>query len=183
MMSVQSRDAKVFAALLASVTVGAVVLMAMANSPLSVGAFCLSNYNRLDPVEKAVISKPRALPGRWSTIRIYYGSVEGEGGGNADSLSVLRDPAITNCHFVVCDGRFGEDGQIQPTEKWRRQLSITPDRTGRAGGKTIYVCVIAERKRGGPTECQVKRTEALAEELYRTFEISPEFIVYPRDWQ
>ncbi len=40
-MSDQSRVAKVLAALLVSMTTGAVVLMALGNNPPSAGAFCL----------------------------------------------------------------------------------------------------------------------------------------------
>ena len=182
-MSVQSREARVFAALLASVTVGAIVLMALGNDPPSVGAFSLSSYNRLDPVDKAVIFHPEPLPGRWNSVRIRYAPIAGRATPQTGSRRDSAGADVNNSHFIVCNGRLGGDGQIQPTEKWRRQLPITPDRTGRAGGQTIHICVITETTYARPTDYQIKRTEALAEELYRVFEIQPEFIIYPPRWR
>lgn len=182
-MSVQSREARVFAALLASVTVGAIVLMALGNNPPSVGAFSLSSYNRLDPIDKAVIFDPAPLPGRWNSVKIFYASVPSHAAPKPETPTDHRNPDVNNSHFIVCNGHFGKDGQIQPTDKWRRQLPITPDRTGRAGGQTIHICVITDHTNARPTDYQIKRTEALAEELYRVFEIQPEYMIYPPQWR
>jgi len=227
-MSFRSRETKVLAALLVSIAAGATILTALGNNPPSAGAFCLSRYYGLDPVEKFILSHVVQPPGRWSRVEIYYSGTKTGNPPKADdpdkrieqpaSLSEPGGPEYMNCHFVICDGRIGFDGQIQPTKKWQRQQSITPAQnyndepalrffsktpTNRSE-QTIYICVIADGKAARPvrnstvgniiqkgkisngarpTDLQIKRTEALVEGLCRKFNIQPESIHYPNDWQ
>jgi hypothetical protein len=177
----QPRVVKVLAALLVSMTAGAIVLMTLGNDPPSAGPFCLSSYYRLDPVEKAISSRACQSPDRWSCIEIYF---SGTTGGNVEQLPApggSADPADLNCHFVICNGHGGGDGQIQPTEKWQQQQSITPSQDWYGSSQTIRVCIVADGKAAYPTDCQMKRLEALIESLYRRFSIQPERIYYPRD--
>jgi len=182
-MSNQSRVAKVFAALLISMTTGAVVLMALGNNPPSAGPFCLSSYYRLDPVEKAIFSRAAQWPGRWNRIELYY---SGTRAGNLEqmaSLEGLTSEEDINCHFGICNGLGGGDGQIQPSEKWQRQWSAIPDRTWYGSSQTIRICIIADGKNTRPTDFQIKRAEALVETLCRKFEIQGRSVYYPGDWQ
>jgi len=182
-MSIQSREAKVFAALLISITAGAIVLMALGNNPPPAGAFCLSRYYRLEPVEKAISSRASQPSSRWNCIEIYYSVTKAGNIEQLASLSGLVSPEDINCHFCVCNGLGGGDGQIQSTEKWQRQWSITPGRTWCGSGQTIRICIIADGKTSFPTDFQRKRTEALVEKLCRKFGIRPESVCYPSDWQ
>ena len=182
-MSLHSREAKIFVALLISMTAGAIALMTLGNNPPSAGAFCLSRYYCLDPVEKAISSQAAQSPGRWNRIEVYY---SGAKTGNVElltALSGLPSPEDVNCHFVICDGLCGGNGQIQPTEKWQRQWSIIPGQTWYGDGQTIRICIIADSKTTPPTDFQVKRTEALVEGLSRKFDIRPESTRYPGDWR
>ena len=182
-MSAQSREAKVFAALLVSMTTVAIVLMALGNNPPSAGAFSLSIYCRLDPVEKAISSRAAQSPGRWNCIEIYYSGTKAGNIEQLASLNGLASPTDINCHFCLCNGLGGGDGQIQSTEKWQRQWSITSDRTWYGSARTIRICVIADGKTTRPTDFQRKRTEALVEGLCKKFDIAPQSIYYPDDWQ
>lgn len=182
-MSVQSREVKVFAALLVSITIGAIVLRLLGNNPPSAGAFSLSRYYRLDPIEKVSLSRSTQSAGRWSCIEIYY---SGTNAGNIEQLasfSGLASPEDINCHFVICNGLGGDDGQVQPTEKWQRQWSSIPGRTWYGNGQTVRICIIADGKTAPPTDFQMKRTEMLVEGLHRKFNIQPECIYYPNDWR
>ena len=182
-MSNQPRVAKVLVVLLVSMTMGAVVLMALGNNPPSEGPFCLSSYYHLDPIEEAVRSRTCQAPDRWKSIEVYY---SGTGAGNVEqlaSLNGLASPEDLNCHFVVCNGLGGSDGQIQTTEKWQRQWSIAPSRTWYGSGQTIRICAIADSKSVNPTDYQLKRIEALVEGLSRKFNIAHESIYYPGDWR
>jgi len=203
-MSVRSRQTKVFAALLVSITVGAIILKALGNNPPSAGAFCLSRYYRLDPVEKSILSRAAQYPGRWSHIEIYYSGTGATCGSNRRTPDTQRE---SRCHFVICNGSIGHDGQILSTEEWQRQCpphqlhqcgqSQTGDSQRSIGGgqlvrsktpthrseQTIYICVIADDKVTRPTDFQIKRTEALVEGLSRKFNIRPESIHYPDSWQ
>ena len=182
-MSVQSRDAKVFAALLVSMLTGAIALMVLGNNPPSAGAFCLSGYYRLDPVEKVISSRAAPLPGLWDRIEVYYSGTEAGYLKQLASLNDLDCPKDINCHFVICNGRVGRDGQIQSTEKWQRQQPITPESIRHKVGQAIRICIMADPHKAGPTDFQIKRVEALTEQLCRKFGIQPESIHYPDDWQ
>jgi len=182
-MSVQSREEKIFTALLVSITAGAIVLMALGNNPPSAGAFSLSRYYRLDPIEKVILARAPQSPGRWSCIEIYYSGTKAGNIEQLASLSGLASPEDINCHFVICNGLGGDDGQIQPTEKWQRQWSAIPGRTWYGSGQTIRICIIADGKTTLPTDFQIKRVEELVEGLYRKFNIQLDSIYYPKDWK
>jgi len=182
-MSVRSREVKVLAAFLTSLTAGVIILIALGNDPPSAGAFCLSGYYSLEPVEKAIFSGPSQSLGRWDRIVIYYSGTKAGNIEQLASLSGLADPEDINCHFVICNGLGGDDGQIQPTEKWERQWSSIPGRSRNGSGQTIRICIIADGKTTLPTDFQIKRAEALVEGLYRKFNIQLESTYYPNDWQ
>jgi len=182
-MSNQPRVTKTLAALLVSMTTGAIVLMALSGNPPSAGPFCLSSYYRLDSVEKAIPSRAAQSPGRWNCIEIYY---SGTKAGNIEQLAALNglaNPEDINCHFVICNGLGSGDGQIQPTEKWQRQWSIIPGPTWYGTSQTIRICVIADGHTCRPTDSQIKRTEALIEGLCRKLEIAADSAYYPNDWK
>lgn len=178
-MSVQLREAKVFAALLVSMTTGIIVLMALGNNPPTAGAFCLSSYYCLDPVEKSISSRAVQSPNRWNCIEIYYSNTKAGNVEQLASLNGLTSPEDINCHFVICNGLGGNDGQIQSTENWQRQWSIIPGRTWYGSDQTIRICIIADGKTTTPTNFQIKRVEELVEELSRRFDIQPQHIYYP----
>jgi len=175
-MSKQPRVAKVLAALLVSMTVGAIVLMALGNNPPSAGPFCLSAYYRLDPIDTVLASEAAQSPNRWNSIEIYYSGTRAGNVRQLASLNGLASAKDINCHFCICNGLGDADGQIQPTEKWLRQWSCIPDRTWYGSGQTIRICLIADGKTSPPTDYQMKRLEALVERLCRRFDIQPENI-------
>jgi len=182
-MSNQPRVAKVLAALLLSMTLGAIILMALGNNPPSSGAFSLWSYYRLDPVQKVIISRVAQSPDRWNCIEIYYSNTKAGNIQQLASLNGLARPEDLNCHFCIGNGLGARNGQIQSTEKWQRQWSIIPGKTWYGTGQTIRICVIAEAATAPPTNSQRKRTEALAEGLCRKFNISPDQIHFPNNWQ
>jgi hypothetical protein len=181
-MSGQTRVAKVLAALLVSMTTGAMVLIALGNNPPSEGPFCLSSFYHLDPVEEAIHSQAYQSADRWNCIEIYYSGTKAGNIEQLTSMSGLASPEDLNCHFVVCNGLGGIDGQIQPTKKWQRQWSIVPGRTWYGSSQTIRICAIADpSQQDGPTDCQIKRLEALVQGLCRKFSIRPVSVYYPND--
>jgi hypothetical protein len=179
----QTRVAKVLAALLVSMTTGAIILMALGNNPPSAGPFCLSSYYRLDPIEKAVHSQAAQSPDRWSSIEIYYSGTRAGNTEQLASLGGLAGAEDINCHFVICNGLGGEDGYIQPTAKWQKQWSIVPGKNWYGSGQTIRICLIADGTTSPPTDSQVKRIESLVESLCSKFRIRSQSIYYPSDWR
>ena len=181
-MAVQPRVAKVLTALLISMTAGTIILMAMQNSPPPAGAFCLSNYYRLTPVNKALKSNVPHSQNRWNGIEIYYSQTKAGNIKQLTALAGLSNPDDINCHFVICNGLGGRNGLIQTTEKWKRQWSIIPKHDTLGSGQIIRICIIADAKDAMPTDFQVKRTEELTEEICRNFDIELDSIRFPESW-
>jgi hypothetical protein len=178
-MSRQPRVAKVLAALLVSMTVGAFILMALGNNPPSAGAFCLSSYYRLDSIEKTAFAGLVQPQARWNSIEVFY---SGTSAGNIDqltSLAGLADSQDLNCHFVICNGLRGDDGFIQTTDRWNSQCAAPSSYGGRNARQTIRICIVADGKSANPTEFQMKRTEALVDVLSRKFDIRTSAIHFP----
>ena len=182
-MANQPRVTRVLAILLISMTVGAIVLMALGNHPPSAGAFCLSTYYRLSPVEKALCSSVAQTKGRWECVEVYF---SGTKAGNLDQLASLSGLASSddiNCHFVICNGLGGCDGQIQTTEKWQKQWSVIPDNNWYGSSKTVRICLVADGMNTKPTNAQIKRTESLVETLSAKFGVPTAKIFYPSNWR
>jgi hypothetical protein len=179
----QARVAKVLATLLASMTTGAIVLMALGHNPPSAGPFSLWTYQRLDPVRNAIASDTSQSHGRWNRIEIHYSGTQS---GNLEQLASqngLAGAEDVNCHFCLCNGTGGGDGDIQPTKKWQKQLSAVPGQAWYGDGRTIRICLISDGKITYPTDCQIKRLQVLVEALRQRFDIDPEAIDYPSDWR
>ena len=190
-MSTHSREKKVLVILGISITLGTIILNALGHNPPSAGAFCLSRYYRLGSVKKAILSRADQAQERWSQIKIDYSGTES---GNIEQLALhskVDSPEDVNYHFIICNGNGGQDGLIQPTEKWHRQSSITAGQSWndeQVSNETpteenIYICVVADNESTFATDFQIKRTEELVEELCRKFNVRPEAISYPDNWQ
>ena len=182
-MSNQPRVIKVLAALLVSMTSGAVVLMALGNNPPSAGPFCLSAYYRLDSVDHALRSHVDASSSQWHSIEIAF---SGTKGGNLQRLAAARglgDPENLDCHFLVGNGIGANDGEIQTAENWLNQRSIRVGTDRQGDERTIRVCLVGNGVSSLPTDYQLKRLEMLLESLCRKFNISPDAVYLPRDCQ
>lgn len=181
-MASQNRLVKVLSTLVASMTIGAIVLMALGNNPPSAGPFSLSAYRRLDAVEQAVGLQTPQQPERWDRIEVFY---SGTKAGNIEQLASLEGLASAeelNCHFCLCNGLGGENGGIQPTERWRRQWSCIPTYKWYGTGQTIRICVIADDVTAGATDFQRKRVMALIDTLCRKFNILATAVYLPQNW-
>ena len=182
--SSRARASKVLICLIASMTVGAVVLIALDKQSLSAGAFSLASYTRLSPI-KEVAQKPDQIRSQnWNGIEISY---SGTASGDIEQLSGAKNLASKdiNFHFGVCNGIGGVDGKIQAADRWQKQRLCWREQTlaQTVGSTVIRVCVIADGVRTLPTENQIRRTTALVEMLSRKFDIPAGKIRYPSNWQ
>lgn len=177
-MAKGNRNVTVLFSLIAAMTVGALVLMALDNRhPISANAFSLTSYLRLDPAEKMVKNTLTVSPGHWDQVEVYYSRTDA---GNADELALLTDLATgakAQFHFVIGNGNGAQDGAIQAGEDWKLQQLCS----GRNG--VVRICVISDGMPDSVTDCQINRTNALIETLIRTFGISPRNIRYPATWK
>lgn len=173
-MASQNRTVAVLFTLLAAMTGGAMVLMALDNYAPSAGAYSLSSYLRLDPVEEVVGKSLQTSPGQWVGIEVFYSQTRG---GNLQELPLLAGLAggqSPQFHFLVCNGTGAEDGIIQPSPQWNQQAASGPD-------GIIRICVIGDGQTPA-TNSQVQRTNSLVETLIRSFSIGPRQIRYPGNW-
>ena len=175
----QARVAKVLATLLASMTTGAIILMALGHNPPSAGPFSLWTYYSLDPVNKAIASRSIQTNDNWNSIEIYYSGTKTGNIEQLASLNGLKNPDDIDCHFCIYNGLGGSDGQIQATKKWQQQSPAASVDSN----KTIRICIIADGKTKHPTDCQLKRIQVLVEALCKKFHIQLRSIDYPSEWQ
>lgn len=178
-----ARLVKVLATLLASMTVGAIVLMTMGHNPPSAGPFSLWNYECLDPVKEMISSVTSPSREQWDGIEICY---SGTRSGNIEQLASyngLSSSKDLNYHFCVYNGLGGNDGQIHPTEKWQKQQFASGSVNWNNSVQAIRICVVADGRNVRPTDCQIKRINVLVEELCRNFDIESESIIYPNNWR
>lgn len=176
-MTGRNRSVTVLFLLIASMSLGALVLMALDLHRPITGAYSLSSYLRLSPAEDAVKNTLTQSPGYWDKIEVNYSHTSG---GNAEELGLLTNLANgtkAEFHFVVGNGNGAGDGVIEASEFWRFQRLCH----GRNG--VVRICVISDGHLESMTDCQIKRTNALVECLLRTFNISPRNIRYPVNWQ
>jgi hypothetical protein len=181
-MLFQYRNTKVLVAALISIAIGAVVLKTLDSNPLPAGAFSLSEYYHLAPVEKVIPSNIAQTNLCWNSIEISYINAKAIVDNKQYSRSDLFNHNILNYHFIVWNSFVGGNGQIQSPEKWQSQLPTTPGRTWYGSEEVIHIGVIIDGKIPHPTDFQIKRTEALVEALSIRFNIPAESIYYPDNW-
>lgn len=181
-MSNQPRVAKVLAALLVSMTAGAVVLMAMSGNPPSAGPFCLSNYYRLSPIHQIIKSEAPQSSGSWNCIEILYSGTKAGNVEQLASLAGLRSVEDLDFHFVICNGLGGQDGNIESTHRWQKQWPVYSNSGNNASG-TIRICVIADGTSLLASNSQIRRVEALVDRLSRQFSVESDSIYYPNNWR
>lgn len=176
-MAARNRNITVLFSLIASMTLGALVLMALDHHAPTAGAYSLSSYLRLDPVDEVIKNTLMVQPAQWTSIQVTYSKTSG---GNSQDLALLTGLAgagQAQFHFVVCNGVGGDDGQVQAGDFWKTQQSCR-DNSG-----VIRIYVVSLESADTISDSQLQRTNTLVESLSRTFEISPRKIHYPADWR
>ena len=175
-MAGQNRTVAVLFVLLVAMTGGALVLMSLDNYAPSAGAYSLSSYLRLNPVEQVVKDTLKVAPVQWAGIEVFYSQTRG---GNVKELPLLASLSGTQAaqfHFLVCNGSGDKDGLIQTSEQWGQQSAA-----GQNG--VVRICIIGDGKTTPATNSQIQRTYTLVETLSQTFNISPRQVRYPSNWQ
>jgi hypothetical protein len=167
----QTRTAKVLVVLMASMTVGGVVLLTLDNHVPARGAYSLASYLRLDPIEKVTLQSVKTDRMQWTGIEVFYS------GTSQGNLTEMFKIGRTGYHFLVCNSNGAEDGQIEFTPSWSSQKYVA------AMNGVIRICVIADLDKSPATGSQFKRTSALIDSLTRNFGVAPEKVRYPTNWQ
>ena len=167
--------------LMIAMTATLLLLLSLGSNPPPAGAFCLSDYCSLDTIDNLIRSQLPQQQGRWNNIRIYYSGYREGNLNQIARLQDIKDPLYINCHFIICNGFGGRNGEIIPTYKWQKQWSANvklPNSTW----QTIEICVITNPLTSRPTDLQTRRTEGLVEQLCWEFDIPNTSIYYPPGW-
>ena len=165
----RSRNKNIFYAALFSIFVGTMVLNILGNSLPAAGAFSLSDYNSLNPVKPLILSYNSEAVKNWEYVEIKNIVMDHESSAQSDRAHYDAD----NCHFVICNGVIGQDGQIITTENWKYQQSTPIDRWQDSGWNIIRIGIITGGINVSSTEIQVKRANLLAGTLAKKFDIPP----------
>lgn len=167
----QGRLLKVLVALVASMTVGALVLFTLEGRPIKPMAFSLSRQTQLRSVEHMLGTEPGVGLAGWDRIEIDTRAGQGE-------LSVRDGVGGTlamEYHFVISDGSTGKDGEIYATRRWTKQLSCyLPGGSGLA--KTIRICLLTDGQDSGTTGRQARQLEDLVSTVAHYCQIEPQVI-------
>ena len=178
----QNRSTRVFVAALISIAIGTLVLESLDSAPLPAGAFSLSEYYRLEPIEKVISSNDVQARRGWKRIEIRYSDAGTYSINQLIPLTDIVTPENIKCHFVICNGLDTGNGQIKPTEKWRKQSTIVSNQPKTDNKRTIHIHIMVDSKTKLPTNFQITRTEELVEALSRKFNIPSESTFFPDGW-
>ncbi len=167
----QGRLVRVMLVLMASMTAGALTLLALEGKPIRPMAFSLTSETRLNPVHKVLGLSEAIAPGRWNKVEISY---EPNNGQLTDQLG-LTGLLARNYHFVISDGSGGADGQIFASPQWIKQQQCNPD-SGISEKHTIRICLIGDPNVQKSTPNQARQLEALVSSLIRYCHMEPNVV-------
>jgi hypothetical protein len=173
-MASKNRTVKMWASLVASMTVGAVVLMAMDHQKISGGGFSLASFQRLDTVDHALKSDANTEKLNWGSIEITYSHTVG---GTIENIALAQGtltPAEADFHFLIGNGDGAPDGEIVPSHRWNQQIRCADN------SKTIKIIIVSDGMRVRPTDTQIKRLSKLISTLSRYYSISSKDITCPK---
>jgi len=80
-------------------------------------------------------------------------------------------------HFVIGNGRGMNDGEIQPTFRWRRQLAGAHAGVNEYNQHGIGIVLVGNLEQAPPTERQLEAVIRLVSELSRRYEIATTDII------
>ena len=141
----QGRLAKSLALLVASMTIGAAVLLLMQRADVPQTAFSLSTVDRIGSIESIWETTVPVDADRWHTIIIEQSGTTDGNAATLGRLHVAEGLGSLGYHFVIGNGRGCGDGEIQVGVRWDRQLPAASLRPrGPAPYGLIYVCLIGD---------------------------------------
>lgn len=153
-----NRKVIVFVSLIGTLALTSALLLALAPAPLTpdgtVSLFAIDAPASLDVIFN---TKTPTQLGRWKYIYIHQSRTLT---GNATSLA--QNNAL-NDHFVIGNGDGCMDGEIQITQHWNQQNSITtpPAGVSQINPACISICLVGDFDQTRPTPTQQRRLAQL----------------------
>jgi len=159
----QGRPARVILCLMAAMTIGAIVLLALEGKPIKPMAFSLASQVRLPALDSALGARAKLEPGRWSRLEMCYRPNNGQ----LSRRHGLTGELAAEYHFVIANGNGAEDGEILASRRWVQQRSCPAAGDSPEARRTIRICLIRDEGQAAITERQVQQLEALVASLSR----------------
>ena len=159
----------VFICLVGTLTLTSALLLALASPPLSPDAatslFAVDAPQSLDAVFDTRVP---VAAGKWQYIYIHHSRTPG-----GTATTVATDEGGPSDHFVIGNGDGLVDGEVQLTQQWTQQLSIShpPGGVTHIDPACISVCLIGDFDRTRPTATQTRRLTELVAALQTRFHI------------
>ena len=166
----------VLGSLIGAMTLVSGLLLVLEPGPVApLEGISLSAVDRaVDPAKLLFDTRPEPRENRWSAIVVYY---SGTPAGSADTID-RTDRRLgldgLGCHFVVNNGRGGDDGDVEMGYRWvyQRDGAYCAGRDGRwFNQNAIGICLIGRPDQQPPTDRQVQKLVWLVRQLQTRFNI------------
>jgi hypothetical protein len=154
----KNRTVAVFVTLVGMVAITSLLLLVLAPPPLTTSMwrslFALDTPESLDVIFQ---TQAPVVAGRWRYIYVHHSRTPG-----GDAVSLAQQSGACD-HFVIGNGDGCIDGEIQMTQNWNHQLSITtpPQGASQMDAGCISICVVGDFDRSLPTPTQQRRLAQL----------------------
>jgi len=175
-MDEQVRLTKVMMLLVAAMTGGALLLLALEGKPIQPMSYSLASQAEFSSVQAALGTETSIQPGRWQRIEIHC--------RDRSALRVgaegLTGDLGVRYHFVISDGGRGSDGQIYASDRWAQQLACLNLPASVGDARTIRICILTQGSgRSQPTPRQTAQLDNLISSLVRHCHIQPRIVWNP----
>jgi len=162
--------------LVAAMTVGAVILMALDGGGISQGPWSLYAHNYY----ASLLDTARVPYHGWQGIEVFYSGVASEDLSALVGTDSTSRTQPVNFHFVVPVAPAPKP--VLDTTRWVNQMACVPGARFHGGSDTLSVCVVADPPNAGPTDSQKRTTKHLIDTLVQRFGIAKDRVSYPQGW-
>lgn len=126
---------------------------------------------------------PEALPRPWRWIVIHHSASESGSAATFDQWHRARGWDELGYHFVITNGRGGDDGSVEVGGRWTKQKwgahCKTPD--NRYNDFGVGICLVGDFRKGQPTVAQLASLRRLTGFLADRYGIDPGSVIGHRD--
>lgn len=169
-MENQGRLIKVIFLLMITMTVGALLLLALEGKPIKpMSSYNLFSQTKLSSVYNALGTEAGIEPGLWQNFEIRFE----DNNGRLTAQSGPTRGLLNDYHFVISDGSDDRDGHIYATSLWANQMAVSPDRLN--DSRTIQICLIRPQgyaDKSISTSKQARQLETLLTSLIKHCQMS-----------
>ncbi len=126
---------------------------------------------------------PQALARPWRWIVVHHSASESGSAATFDRWHRARGWDELGYHFVITNGRGGDDGNVEVGSRWTKQKwgahCKTPD--NRYNDFGVGICLVGDFRKSQPTAAQLRSLRRLATFLVDRYGIDPANVIGHRD--